>query len=189
MPEINKTFYPRSIQEWRTWLQKNHIKETKIVAIRYKKHTKKPSPSHRELMHEAICFGWIDTTVKRLDEDKYIVFFVRRNDKSRWSKNTLKYAEQMIKEKRMAPEGLKRYQEGVTRPVIDHGFAKDMPPQKELIEALNKDKIAKNNFETLAPSQKRYFIWWIEKAKRPETRKKRIKQVVELLKKNKKTMI
>ncbi len=189
MPEITKTFYPRSREEWRNWLKKNHLKENKIAAIRYKKHTNKPSPSHRELMHDAICFGWIDTTVKRLDDDKYIVFFARRNDKSRWSSNTLRYAEQMIKENKMSPEGLKRYQEGLKKPVIDHGFAKDMPPQKEFLAELNKVKKAKENFEALSPSQKRYFIWWIKKAKREETRISRIKKIVANLKKDKNVFI
>jgi len=186
MPEIKKTFYPKSIKEWRSWLKKNHKKEKSIAVIRYKKHTKKPSPSHMELMHEAICFGWIDTTVKRIDEDKYAVFFARRTDNSRWSNNTLKYGKQMIKEKKMSPEGLKRYKEGLKKPTLNHGFPKDMPPQKDLIKELNKKKEIRKKFDKLSPSQKRYYIWWIERAKREETKNKRIMKVIENLRLNKK---
>jgi len=187
MSEV-KTFYPKSKKEWREWLKKNHQKEKAVAVIKYKKHTGKPSISHKESMEEAICFGWIDTTIKKLDDEKYLRNFVRRTDKSRWSNNTLKYAQQLIKEKKMAPEGLKRYLEGLKKPVIDHGFPKDMPPQKDLVKALNKNKKAKNNFDSLAPSQKRFYIWWIEKAKLEETKKKRISIVVKNMLTNKKKM-
>ena len=73
---------------WRAWLQKHHLKEKKVGLICHKKHTGKLFLTHREAMEDAICFGWIDTTIKRLDEDRYIRYFARRTDKSRWSENT-----------------------------------------------------------------------------------------------------
>ena len=78
-----KAFYPKNRQEWRNWLEKNHDKEKKVAVIKYKKHTGKPSISHKESMEEAICFGWIDTTLKRLDDERYGVTFVKRNKNSR----------------------------------------------------------------------------------------------------------
>ncbi len=65
--------------DFRKWLEKNHQKEKKVCIVLHKRHTGKPAPTHRELMEEAICFGWIDTTVKRLDEDLYARFFAKRN--------------------------------------------------------------------------------------------------------------
>ena len=60
------------------WLAKNHQKESKMAVIVHKKHTGKPFPTHRELIEEAICWGWIDTTIKRLDEDTFVRHFSRR---------------------------------------------------------------------------------------------------------------
>lgn len=102
-------------EEFRTWLIQNHDKENKVELIMHKKHTKKASPSHRELLDEAICFGWVDTTIKRLDEDRFIRTFVRRTKNSRWSENTLKYARKLIREKRMTSSGLSFYKEGLRK--------------------------------------------------------------------------
>lgn len=184
--EIRKAFYPKNIIEWRNWLAKNHLKEKAVSLIRYKKHTGKPSITHLEAMHEAICFGWIDTTINRIDDEKYLINFVRRTDKSRWSKNTLSYAKKMLEEGRMSPEGLKRYKEGLVKPVIDHGLGKNPPVPKDLEDALEKNNKAKENFSNFAPSYRRTYIVWIERAKLPETRKRRIKEVVKRAKENKK---
>ena len=97
-----------SRKQWRNWLEKNHAKESKVSIILHKKHTGKPSITHKESMEEAICFGWIDTTLKRLDEDTYQRTFVKRNDKSKWSQNTLRYGKELIKEGLMTNAGLKR---------------------------------------------------------------------------------
>ena len=74
-----------SQKDFRNWLIKNHDKEKRVKLILHKKHTGKGSPNAMELMKEAICFGWIDTTVNRLDEDRYIRTFVKRNKNSRWT--------------------------------------------------------------------------------------------------------
>jgi len=117
--ENPKRFHAKSLDEWRKWLEKNHQKETKIALVKYKKHTGKPFFTHKELMDEAICFGWIDTTVKRLDEEKYIIHFSKRGKSSRWSNATLSYAKEMIKKGKMAPFGLVMYKEGLKKPVLD----------------------------------------------------------------------
>jgi uncharacterized protein YdeI (YjbR/CyaY-like superfamily) len=113
------------------WLMKNHDKEKKVSVILYKRHTGKPAPTHRELMEEAICFGWIDTTIKRLNKDTYIRRFARRNDKSKWSDNTLSYAKELIKNGKMTEHGLHFYRAGLQRPTHDAGIPKnpDMPDE------------------------------------------------------------
>ncbi len=78
--------------DFRKWLEENHNKETKVGIILHKRHTGKPAPTHRELIEEAICFGWIDTIIKKLDDDRYLRNFSRRNNNSKWSDNTLGYA-------------------------------------------------------------------------------------------------
>ncbi|MBT4469898.1 hypothetical protein HOC62_05915 [Candidatus Woesearchaeota archaeon] len=165
--------------DFRKWLVTNHDKEDKVLVIVYKKHTGKSSPSHRELMEEAICFGWIDTTLKKLDEERYIRTFSRRNKNSKWSDNTLGYGKQLIERGKMTPSGLKFYKEGLMKPTHDFGIPKNPDIPVELKKALDKNKKAKDNFEKYSASLKKVFYRWILRGKREETRIKRIKITVE----------
>ena len=83
--------------DFRKWLVKHHDKETRVAVVLHKKHTGKPAPTHRELIEEAICFGWIDTIIKRIDDDKFLRNFSRRSKNSKWSDNTLGYARQLAR--------------------------------------------------------------------------------------------
>jgi len=87
-----------SKEEFRNWLQKNHVKENKVSVVLHKKHTGKPSPTHRELIEEAICFGWIDTILRRVDENRNNRRHSKRTKNSRWSDNTLSYAKKLLEE-------------------------------------------------------------------------------------------
>lgn len=181
-----KEFHASSRQEWRKWLEKNHLKENKVYLVRYKKHTGKPTLTPKEAMEEAICFGWIDTTVNRIDDERYAQCFVRRNENSRWSNNTIRYAKRLVKEGKMSPEGIRRYKEGLKKPTIDHGLPKNPKTPDMLAKALAKDIEAKKNFEKLAPSYRRHYIYYIEKAVREETKKKRVEDVVRRARENRK---
>ncbi len=173
-----KTITVSNRGDFRKWLVKNHEKEQRVSLIVYKKHTGKKSPSHRELIEEAICFGWIDTTVNRLDEDRYQRKFTKRNKNSKWSDNTISYAKQLIKQKKMTPVGLKYYEEGRKRPTHDDGIPKNPAMPKELKAALDKEK-ARECFERFSPSVKKTYYRWLLRGKLEETRKKRIKLIVE----------
>ncbi len=183
---MDNLVYLKTGMEWRDWLSKNHDKEKKVYLIKYKKHTGKPTLTNREAMGEAICFGWIDTTINRIDDEKYSQCFVKRTEKSRWSNNTLSYAKRLIKEGKMTPAGLKMYKLGLKKPVIDHNLPKNPIPPSDLMIELEKNKTALNNFNNFAPSYKRFYIYWIEHAKRQETRNKRIKEVFNRSLENKK---
>jgi uncharacterized protein YdeI (YjbR/CyaY-like superfamily) len=178
-----------SEKDFRNWLLKNHNKEDRISLIIHKKHTGKGSPNAMELMKEAICFGWIDTTVKRLDEDRYIRTFVKRSKNSKWSRNTLKYGKELIKQGRMMPSGLKYYKEGLKKLPHDYGIADNPEVPKDLIKVLKKSKKSLANFEKLAPSYKKTYLRWIVRAKRPETRKKRIKIAIKMINEGKNGLI
>ena len=172
------TVYTRG--DFRKWLAKYHEKEKRVAIILYKRHTGKPAPSHRELMEEAICFGWIDTTIKRLDENKYLRNFAKRNKNSRWSDNTLGYAKQLIKEKKMTPTGLKFYKLGLQKPTHDQDVPKNPSMPLELKKALAKNKTIQKNFENFAPSTKRMLYRWLLSGKLPETRKKRVLAIIKM---------
>lgn len=180
-----KQVHPKTRKDWRAWLEKNHDKEDTVFLVRHKRHTGKPAVSPKEAMDEAICFGWIDTTVKRIDENKWGQTFRKRTAKSRWSKATQGHARRLIKEKRMAPAGLAAYKAGLKKPVIDLDLPKNPKTPEDLKAALQKVKGAEENFKNFAPSYRKMYIYWVERAVRPETRKKRIKEVVKKSKENK----
>jgi len=165
-------------KDFRDWLAKNHDSQTKVQVIVYKRHTQKSSPSHRQLMEEAICYGWIDTTLKRIDDDRYIRNFSRRNKNSRWSNNTLGYAKELIQSGRMTEAGLHFYNEGRQKPTHDHGIPKNPEMPEQLKNALLKNKQKKAKFEKLAPSTKKMIYRQFLTAKRPETKIKRIKEIL-----------
>ena len=167
-------------KDFRNWLMKNHLNKNRVILILYKRHTGKPAPSHRELIEEAICFGWIDTTVKKLNDNMYLRNFVKRTKNSRWSLNTLSYAKQLIKENRMSPEGLRVYKEGLKKLPHDYGVSKNPEMIPDFKLELSRNKILEK-FEELPPSKKKVILRWIIRARLPETRKKRIKKMISLI--------
>ena len=179
------TITAKKRSDFRKWLGKNHSKEKKVAVILNKKHTGIPAPSHRDLMEEAICFGWIDTTIKRKDDKQFIRYFCRRNKNSKWSDNTLSYAKQLAKEKRMTPTGMKFYKEGLSKPTHDHGIPKNPSMPTELSKALKKNKTAFSNFKKFPPSHTRMIYRWLLSAKLEETKRNRIKKIVDAAKQNK----
>jgi len=180
------SFTARYRLDFRRWLAKNHARESKVAIVLNKKHTGIPAPSHRELMEEAICFGWIDTTIRSLDEKQFIRHFSRRNPRSKWSYNTLGYARQLIKEGKMTPIGLRFYREGMSRPTHDHGVPKNPDMPAALKRELAKDGKARENFDEFPPSARKTFYRWILHGKREETRLKRIKSVVAMAREGRK---
>lgn len=186
MSNLPKTVYAKTREEWRDWLQKNHEKESKISLIRYKKHTGKPSPTHMDAMKEAISFGWIDTTIKRLDDERYIINFVKRNKNSKWSNNTLSYAEESVKQGKMSPAGLEAYKQGLSKPTHDFGIPANPQTPEDLMKILKQTK-TDEKFNLFPSSYKRALLRWLLKAKLSETRKKRICKIVNLAKNNDKT--
>jgi uncharacterized protein YdeI (YjbR/CyaY-like superfamily) len=176
MSDMQLSFKDRG--SWRKWLKKNHDAHKEVWLVFYKKHTGKPSISYEEAVREALCFGWIDSTVKRLDDERYAQKFTPRRAGSNWSPtNRLRY-EELKSKGLLAPPGLKR---------APTGESKDPPMQPALklpryIEKrLKTVPVAWKNFKALAPSYRRAYIGWIDSAKREETREKRLREALELL--------
>ena len=164
--------------EFRRWLAKNHKKEHKLAVVVYKKHTGKPFPTHRELIEAAICFGWIDTTIRRRDDDTFVRHFSRRTEKSKWSDNTLSYAKRLVKEGRMSPEGKRFYALGKAKPTHDHGIPKNPDMPLDLKMALAKNAKAKKAVDAFPPSTKRTLYRWILRGKQGATREKTVKKII-----------
>lgn len=180
-----KQLYVTNRNEWRRWLQRHYAKEIEIWLIFYKKETSRPTIPYGAAVEEALCFGWIDSIIKRIDDRKYARKFTPRKDKSNWSQLNKKRAGKMIKEGRMTDIGLAKIKAAKKTGLWDQDpktrLSFDVP--LEFTEALAKNKKAKANFDKLAPSYRKHYIGWINAAKRPETKKKRIKESIFLLEK------
>ncbi|MEK6890206.1 MAG: YdeI/OmpD-associated family protein [Nanoarchaeota archaeon] len=183
IPQI--TVYSR--QDFRNWLEKNHLEEKKVQVIHHKKHTGKTSMSHREGIEEALCFGWIDTIINKLDEEKYMRTFIKRGDKANWSTNTLSYAKKLLKEKKMHTLGIKRYKEGLKKKPHDFGRPKNPEVPEILKIELNKDKKLEETFNNFSPSYKKALLYYLMSAKLPETQNKRVKDILQRVKENKRS--
>ncbi len=185
--EKKNQIYCKDRDEWRNWLAKNHKKEPGIWLVYYKKHTGKPRVSYNDAVEEAICFGWIDSTIQRMDEERYRQKFTPRNRRSKWSAHNVKRANRMISEGKITEAGLVLFKAWkATGNPSESGdkLEKEPAPPGQLLQALKKNRIALENFNHLAPSHKRNYILWITDAKKEETKKRRIDKAVIMLEKN-----
>ncbi|TAE15160.1 MAG: hypothetical protein EAZ47_08155 [Bacteroidetes bacterium] len=176
-----ETFYPRSAQEWREWLQKNHDTANAVWLIYYKKNSKKPSVVYSDAVDEALCFGWIDSKAKPLDDEKFMQFFSRRKTTSVWSKVNKEKIERLIKEGRMTKAGFDSIEiakKNGSWTILDDAEALIVP--EDLEDEFQKMPHAKTYFLSLSRTDKRNILQWITLAKRPETRQKRIAEIVQL---------
>jgi uncharacterized protein YdeI (YjbR/CyaY-like superfamily) len=180
-----KKFYAKDLSDWKNWLEKNHLKEDRVLLIKNKKHTGKPLIHNMDSMKTAICFGWIDTTAHRINDDLYAVTYVKRNKNSKWSKNTLAYGKELLEKGLMSQFGIKMYKEGLEKKPHDEGIPDNPRVPKYLKKELEKEKIEKN-FMKIAPSYRKTLLRWLLKAKLDETKKKRLKTIISSLKKNRK---
>jgi len=182
-----ETFYPKNRMEWREWLQNNHDKKPSIWLIYYKKQSNIPTITYSDAVDEALCFGWIDSKTKPLDEEKFMQFFSRRKASSVWSKVNKEKVDRLIKDGFMTKAGLeiieKAKQNGYWT-ILDEAEALVIP--KDLDHEFQKRSNAKNYFLSLSRSDKRNILQWLVLAKRPETRQKRITEIVELADQNQK---
>ena len=172
--------------EWRNWLKKNHRTEKEIWLVYFKKHTNKPSVRYDEAVEEALCYGWIDSTVYRIDEEKYRQKFTPRNDKSVWSKLNKKRVAKLIENKKMTEYGLQKVKIAKENGMWDKAYPVN---EKRVIPKifqtlLQNDSSAKTIYDSLTPLQRKQYINWISSAKKDETRLKRSKEAIEILKKH-----
>ena len=183
-----KQLYVTNRDEWREWLSENHAAEAGIWLIFYKKKASRPTIAYEAAVEEAICFGWIDSIIKKIDAVRYARKFTPRLDKSKWSLLNKKRADKMIKQGRMMEVGLAKIKAAKKTGLWDKDLrpriSLDIPP--EFAKALARNKKAKGNFDKLAPSYRKHYIGWIVIAKRPETKKRRIDESIALLEKGKK---
>jgi uncharacterized protein YdeI (YjbR/CyaY-like superfamily) len=176
-----KTFVARTADQWRRWLDEHHDSESEVWLVFHKVHTGVPSIAYLDALDEALCFGWVDSLVKRLDESRYARKFTPRRPDSRWSAiNRTRYA--------ALKAGGRLKPGGIERAPTDRGYP-PAPPRRQMPAtvpgyiqaALEKHQAAWRHFEALAPSHRRQYVAWIESARREETKARRLKEAVRLL--------
>jgi uncharacterized protein YdeI (YjbR/CyaY-like superfamily) len=168
---------------WRSWLARHHSGETGIWLAYYKKGSGKRSVTYEEALQEALCYGWIDSTVGRLDAERYKQRYTPRNIKSVWSASNKARIDKLMAEGRMAPPGLAKVEAAKRNGSWDRlddvekmGRGGEIPA--DLHEALERDGRARLIFEKRPPSEKKLWVYWILSAKKPETRARRIAETV-----------
>ncbi|MBN1505767.1 MAG: YdeI/OmpD-associated family protein [Sedimentisphaerales bacterium] len=175
-------------QAWRAWLAENHQSHNGLWLLFHKRHTGRSGLTYVEALEEALCFGWIDGIVKRIDGEKHMIRFSPRRKNSIWSEHNKKRVRRLIRQGRMTPTGLARVREARANGQWTKAAVREditIVPA-ELMEALARNEKARLRFESLAPSYRRQFIYWVAVARRDETRRRRIEETIELLVRNEK---
>ena len=165
-----RTFDARTLAQWRAWLEKHHASRRDVWLVFHKQHTGVACVSYKDALDEALCFGWIDSLVKRIDEDRYARKFTPRKPDSVWSSINIRRYTELKAANRLMPPGLARSPEG--RPVVD-GPKSDVVPHY-IAKALRRDAKVWQSFLKLPPSHRRNYVGWIDSAKREETKQKRL---------------
>jgi uncharacterized protein YdeI (YjbR/CyaY-like superfamily) len=177
-----KTLRVRNRPQWRAWLAKHHRSSPGIWLVFSKAHTGLTSISYEDMVREALCFGWIDSLVRRLDDDRFVLKVTPRRPTSKWSDINRKRWAQLEAAGKLAPAGLAAAPTNNTyqpKPVIP-----ELPTY--IAQALKKNAKAWRFFRELAPTYRRHFVVWIHTAKRPETRERRLRESIALLSAGKK---
>jgi uncharacterized protein YdeI (YjbR/CyaY-like superfamily) len=161
------------------WLEENHATATELWVGFYKRDSGKPSITWPESVDQALCFGWIDGIRKRVDKITYKIRFTPRRRSSIWSAINIKRAEELARQKRMRPAGLKAF---AARIENKSGIYSYEQRTTELAEPyathLKKNKAAWNFFGIQLPSYRKMIGWWIVSAKKEETRMARLAKLI-----------
>jgi uncharacterized protein YdeI (YjbR/CyaY-like superfamily) len=178
--------YFKTREEWRRWLEENHSVVQGVWLIYYKKKSGKPRIPYNDAVEEALCFGWIDGKIKRVNDDYYIQWFTPRRKGSKWSELNISRARKLISEGKMRPEGMAVYNETMLKPELIYELKRDnnMTLPDDLLDALKRNSEAYTNFNNFSPSVRRLYLLWLNDAKRKETRDVRIEKIVERSAKN-----
>jgi Uncharacterized protein conserved in bacteria len=176
-----ETFCPASRKEWRQWLKENHNSSQCVWLVQYKQKSSKPSIPWSDSVDEALCFGWIDSTRKTIDEESFIQFFTKRKPTSNWSKINKAKVERLIEEGLMTEAGLRSIEiakKNGSWSILDD--VEELVVPKDLQEAFQLQSGSGDYFGSLSKSVKKMILQWVTLAKRPETRQKRIAEIAEL---------
>lgn len=180
-----ETICPAGIKDWRNWLMAHHEVKSSVWLVYGKKGSGLPSISWSEAVDQALCFGWIDSIRKPIDNDTFMQFFSKRKPNSGWSKINKEKVKRLLVEKLMQKAGLaaiKIAKQNGSWAVLDAVESLKIP--KDLATAFKDKKAARTFFLSLNKSVKKAILQWILLAKKAETRQSRMLELVESLSEN-----
>ncbi len=175
--KIAKTLQVTNRKEWRSWLKKHYKTEKEIWLVYYRKETGKPRISYGDAVEEALCFGWIDSNVKKLDEERFAQRFSQRNPKRPYSQANKERLRRLIEEGKVMKDVL-----ATLGDISEEKF--EMPP--DILKAIKANKQAWKNFQDFSESYKRIRVAFVEGARnRPKEFEKRLRYLIKMTEKNK----
>ncbi len=181
-PNGKEVLTPPSRADWRSWLASNHDRQEGLWIVYRKKSSTLDGPMYDDLVEEALCFGWIDSQSRRVDDDRMMQWFSPRRKGGLWSALNKRRIERLIREGLMTEAGRATIDEAKADgswSQTDEVDALIVPPDLE--DALDAVPQAKAAYEALIDSAKKQYLWWIQTAKRPDTRANRIEETVRRL--------
>jgi uncharacterized protein YdeI (YjbR/CyaY-like superfamily) len=167
----------RTRAEWRQWLVKHHASSPAIWLVRHKQHTGVASMPYEDLVREALCFGWVDSLIRRLDEERYAIKVTPRRPTSKWSDANRKRWNELQSAGLLSAPGL------AAAPSDNDYAPKPKIPElpSYIATALKTDRRAWTFFQKLSDRNRRNYVVWIHTARKPETRERRIREAIRLL--------
>lgn len=186
------TVSAKDLKAWRAWLAKHHGTEPGAWLLLAKKGSGRESVSDLDAAEEALCWGWIDSIIKRVDDGTYAKKFTPRTDTAKWSAVNVKRVKALIAAGRMRPAGRAKIPDEVLRDGY-RPYTEDRPdatePPAEFLRALDAVPGAKAKFDALPPSSRKLFVGWSLDAKKEETRLSRMAKAADLIARGKKNLM
>lgn len=187
--EITETLYLTDRNDWRAWLEKNHTSAREIWLVYYNKKSGKPRIPYNDAVEEALCFGWIDSIVKKYDANRAAQRFSPRRKNSQLSELNKERIRQLIEAGKMTPAGLesiRHHLENKTKGKKDNFLNDDFSIPKDILRKLKTNKDAWNNFQHFSEHYKRIRIGWIDNSRnRPDVFETRLRYFIRMTAKNK----
>jgi uncharacterized protein YdeI (YjbR/CyaY-like superfamily) len=179
--KITKSFTPGNQKDWRKWLEKNHNRAQEVWLVYFKPASGRSTIDYETSVEEALCFGWIDSIIQKIDEHKYARKFNPRRSDSRWSETNKRRVVKVIREGRMTEAGLAKVTFEVGKVAVGQPKAKRPPVEmpERIEQALRSQPGVWEAFQKVTPSLKRNYILWLSDAKKPETFERRLRLLME----------
>jgi uncharacterized protein YdeI (YjbR/CyaY-like superfamily) len=176
-----KTLYLADRCEWRAWLEKNAKTSEGVWLLYYKRNSGRPRIAYNDAVEEALCFGWIDSKIKKVDEVSFAQWFTPRKPKSQWAPSNIKRVKNLMKLGKMTRAGLDAFESHLSRKTL--ALPTQLP--RDLLGKFKKEASAWTNFGQFPPSYRRMAIAWVASAKKEETQVKRLSQLIDFSAANK----
>jgi uncharacterized protein YdeI (YjbR/CyaY-like superfamily) len=178
--QLAHTFHAPDRSTWRTWLEENHASSQEIWLVYYKSHTSIP---YEESVEEALCFGWIDSLIQKIDDDRYTRKFTPRRPGSPWSETNKRRVARVITAGLMTPSGLSKIDYPLDEP-IPEAEKQELVIPDWISLGLKRNSTAWKNFFNLPPSHKKRYIAWLSSARKEETRQRNLEKAIRMLEQN-----